>query len=92
MSTPFDLAGKTAAVTGGGRGLGLGISTVLLEAGADVTFNDVCHHDDVTDAFSAASLRRNPSILLMLPPVRACAGTGFRGCAYAWRSNPRSRD
>jgi 2-deoxy-D-gluconate 3-dehydrogenase len=36
MSTPFDLAGKTAAVTGGGRGLGLGISTALLEAGADV--------------------------------------------------------
>ena len=36
MSTPFYLAGKTAAVTGGGRGLGLGISTALLEAGADV--------------------------------------------------------
>ena len=36
MSTPFDLHGKTAAVTGGGRGLGLGISSALLEAGADV--------------------------------------------------------
>lgn len=36
MSTPFDLAGKTAAVTGGGRGLGLGISNALLDAGADV--------------------------------------------------------
>lgn len=36
MSTPFDLSGKTAAVTGGGRGLGLGISTALLEVGADV--------------------------------------------------------
>ena len=36
MSTPFDLTGKTAAVTGGGRGLGLGISDALLEAGADV--------------------------------------------------------
>ena len=36
MSTPFDLTGKTAAVTGGGRGLGLGITTALLEAGADV--------------------------------------------------------
>ena len=36
MSTPFDLAGKTAAVTGGGRGLGLGISNALLEAGANV--------------------------------------------------------
>ena len=36
MSTPFDLTGKVAAVTGGGRGLGLGISEALLEAGADV--------------------------------------------------------
>lgn len=36
MSTPFDLTGKTAAVTGGGRGLGLGISIALIEAGADV--------------------------------------------------------
>jgi 2-dehydro-3-deoxy-D-gluconate 5-dehydrogenase len=36
MSAPFDLSGKTALVTGGGRGLGLGISTALLEAGADV--------------------------------------------------------
>jgi 2-deoxy-D-gluconate 3-dehydrogenase len=36
MSTPFDLSGKTAVVTGGGRGLGLGISDALLEAGADV--------------------------------------------------------
>jgi len=36
MSAPFDLHGKTAAVTGGARGLGLGISNALLEAGADV--------------------------------------------------------
>jgi len=36
MSSPFDLTGKTAVVTGGGRGLGLGISNALLDAGADV--------------------------------------------------------
>ena len=36
MRTPFDLTGKIAVVTGGGRGLGLGISDALLEAGADV--------------------------------------------------------
>ena len=36
MNTPFDLSGKTAVVTGGGRDLGLGISNALLEAGADV--------------------------------------------------------
>lgn len=32
----FDLSGRTAVVTGGGRGLGLGMSKALLDAGADV--------------------------------------------------------
>ena len=32
----FDLTGQTAVVTGGGRGLGIGITRSLLEAGADV--------------------------------------------------------
>lgn len=36
MSTPFSLAGQTAVVTGGGRGLGRGITESLLAAGADV--------------------------------------------------------
>lgn len=34
--SPFDLSGRTAVVTGGGRGLGLAISAGLLAAGADV--------------------------------------------------------
>jgi 2-dehydro-3-deoxy-D-gluconate 5-dehydrogenase len=33
---PFDLTGRTAVVTGGGRGLGRGITLSLLAAGADV--------------------------------------------------------
>ncbi len=33
---PFDLSGRTAVVTGGGRGLGAGITRSLLDAGADV--------------------------------------------------------
>ena len=57
MSTPFDLSGKTAAVTGGGRGLGLGISNALLEAGADViVFGRTRVPAELTDR--AASLGR----------------------------------
>lgn len=36
IDSPFDLTGKTAVVTGGGRGLGRGITEALLRAGADV--------------------------------------------------------
>ena len=36
MSSPFDLTGRSAVVTGGGRGLGHGITRALLRAGADV--------------------------------------------------------
>lgn len=36
MSIPFDLTGRTALVTGGGRGLGAGITRAMLEAGSDV--------------------------------------------------------
>ena len=36
MTNPFDLTGRTAVVTGGGRGLGRGITESLLQAGADV--------------------------------------------------------
>lgn len=36
MTSIFSLEGRTAVVTGGGRGLGLGISKALLDAGADV--------------------------------------------------------
>lgn len=35
-SNPFDISGRTAVVTGGGRGLGLGVTKALLDAGCDV--------------------------------------------------------
>jgi len=37
----FDLSGRSALVTGGGRGVGLGIARVLIDAGATVFVNDL---------------------------------------------------
>jgi NAD(P)-dependent dehydrogenase (short-subunit alcohol dehydrogenase family) len=41
VSTTVDLSGKTAVVTGSGRGLGLGYARALSQAGAAVIVNDV---------------------------------------------------
>ncbi len=38
---PFTLEGRTALVTGSGRGIGLAIATRLLDAGANVMLNDM---------------------------------------------------
>lgn len=36
MSSPFDLSGKTAVVTGASRGIGMAMAVALAEAGADI--------------------------------------------------------
>jgi NAD(P)-dependent dehydrogenase (short-subunit alcohol dehydrogenase family) len=52
----IDLSGKTALVTGGGRGLGREISLLLAEAGANVAVNYVRHPN--TAAETAEEARR----------------------------------
>lgn len=41
----FSLAGKTAVVTGGTRGIGAAMAIALAEAGADVILIQVRHHE-----------------------------------------------
>lgn len=50
-----DISDKTAIVTGAASGIGLGISTALAEAGANVVMADI--QKDVVDAGGSWSLR-----------------------------------
>lgn len=55
----FDLTGRTAVVTGGARGLGLGISSSLIEAGADVV---VLSRGGVSDELTAVADRHGRAV------------------------------
>jgi NAD(P)-dependent dehydrogenase (short-subunit alcohol dehydrogenase family) len=52
----FDLNGRTALITGSGRGVGIGIAEVLVAAGADVLINDL-----VADRAEAVAAQLGPS-------------------------------
>ena len=54
MSTPFDLSGKTAIVTGSTKGIGRAIAVALAEAGARVTISS---RDDSRVAETAGALK-----------------------------------
>jgi NAD(P)-dependent dehydrogenase (short-subunit alcohol dehydrogenase family) len=41
MNNPFDLSGRKAIITGGGRGIGLEIARVLARAGADIAIAEI---------------------------------------------------
>jgi NAD(P)-dependent dehydrogenase (short-subunit alcohol dehydrogenase family) len=56
MTTPFDLTGRTAIVTGAARGLGRAIAVALARAGADVALG---LRDDAADGGLAAEIASN---------------------------------
>jgi len=57
MQDLFDLSGKTAVITGAGRGIGEGIATLLAEAGANVVCaaRSADQIDRVADAINASN-------------------------------------
>jgi NAD(P)-dependent dehydrogenase (short-subunit alcohol dehydrogenase family) len=60
MTSPFDLAGRTALVTGAGRGIGAGIAAALDRAGARIA---LCARSADQLATVAATLANDPVVL-----------------------------
>ena len=75
MSSPFDLTGQTALVTGAARGLGRAIAVSLAEAGADVALGlrDAASADDLVAEIAALGRHALPLAMDVtnLPESRA---------------------
>ncbi|NCY15956.1 MAG: SDR family NAD(P)-dependent oxidoreductase, partial [Actinobacteria bacterium] len=68
----FDLTGRTALVTGSGRGVGFGIAAALIEAGAVVHINDlVAERAEEAAARLGPNARALPFSVTDLDEVRA---------------------
>lgn len=60
----FSLKGKTALVTGSGRGIGLAIADALAQQGADVFLSDI--NADVVEKAAADLAARHADVALSL--------------------------
>ena len=80
LARMFSLTGRTAAVTGASKGIGLGIATLLAQAGADVVGISTTMADGDTDARRAveAAGRRFTPIATDLSDRAAVADLGER--------------
>jgi len=72
---PFDVAGRTALVTGAARGIGRAIAIALAQAGADVAlgFRDLRAAGDVADAVRALGRRALPLQMDVARPAEISA-------------------
>ncbi|WP_352903800.1 hypothetical protein [Mesorhizobium sp. M1307] len=72
FSDKFDLAGKTALITGAGRGIGLQIALTLQQAGADInSLLTPTKFERMTLQISSPSSRRSLSSTSLI--LRRCA-------------------
>jgi NAD(P)-dependent dehydrogenase (short-subunit alcohol dehydrogenase family) len=94
MTQAFSLAGKTALVTGGASGIGVGIAQVLAEAGAKVVIAD---RDEAGAKRTAAELGNADTVAIDMADeasiVRACADVVARhGAPWALVNNAGVQD
>jgi 2-deoxy-D-gluconate 3-dehydrogenase len=84
MARPFDLSGKRALVTGGGRGIGRAIALALAEAGADVAITSRKGDDAEPVAREIRGKGRRSIALLLEVRNRASIRVCFERLAREW--------